>query len=52
MKNVITEIKSTLEGINSRLDKVEGKVRDIEDNRKHPISTTKRKKESKNMRIV
>ena len=31
MKNIITEIKNTLEGINSRLDEAEALISNLED---------------------
>ena len=44
MNNAITEIKSTLEGTNSRITEVEDKISEVED-RMMAISEAERKKE-------
>ena len=38
MNNTITEIKSTLEGTNSRITEAKDNLRDLWDNIKHPNS--------------
>ena len=46
MKNIGTEIKNTLERINSRLYDTEEQISDLEDRivKNHPIRTAKRRK--------
>jgi len=46
MNNAITEIKSTLEGTNSRITEVEDRVSEVED-RMVEINETERKKEKR-----
>ena len=45
MKNAISEMKTTLEGIKSSLDEAEDWISDLEDKvvKKHPIRATKLK---------
>ena len=47
MHNAITEIKSTLEGINSRITEAEDRISEVED-RMVEINESERKKEKKN----
>ena len=47
MNNVITEIKSILEGTNSRITEAEDKISEVED-RMVEINEAERKKEKKN----
>ena len=47
MNNVITEIKSTLEGTNSRITETEDRISETED-RMEEIYEAERKKEKKN----
>ena len=47
MNNAITEIKSTLEGTNSRITEAEEKIKEVED-RIVEINEAERKKEKKN----
>ena len=47
MNNAITEIKSTLEGTNSRITKAEDRISEVED-RMVEINDTERKKEKNN----
>ena len=47
MNNAITEIKSTLEGTNSRITEAEERISEVED-RMVEISEAERKKEKKN----
>jgi len=47
MNNVITEIKSTLEGTNSRITEAEDRISEVED-RMVEINEAERKKEKKN----
>ena len=47
MNNVITEIKSTLEGTNSRITEAEDRISEVED-RMVEIKEAERKKEKKN----
>ena len=47
MNNVITEIKSTLEGTNSRITEAEERINEVED-RSVEINEAERKKEKKN----
>ena len=49
MNNAITEIKSTLEGTNSRITGAEGRISEVKD-RMVEINEAERKKESKEMR--
>ena len=49
MNNVITEIKSTLEGTNSRIAEAENRISEVED-RMVEINEAERKKELKEMR--
>ena len=51
MNNVITEIKSTLEGTNSRITEAEDKIIEVKD-RMVEIKETDRKKELKEMRTT
>ena len=46
MNNAITEIKSTLEGTNSRITEAENRISDVED-RMVEINGAERKKEKK-----
>ena len=46
MNNIITEIKSTLEGTNSRITEAEDMISEVED-RMVEISETERQKEKK-----
>ena len=47
MNNVITDIKSTLEGTNSRITEAEDRISDVED-RMVAINEAERKKRKKN----
>ena len=47
MNNAITEIKGTLEGINSRITEAEDRISEVED-RIMEINEAKRKEEKKN----
>ena len=47
MNNAITEIKSTLEGINSRITEAEDRISEVED-RMVALNEAERKKEQKN----
>ena len=47
MNNAITEIKSTLEGTNSRITEAEDRISEVED-RMMEINEAKRKEEKKN----
>ena len=47
MNNVITEIKSTVEGTNIRITEAEGRINEVED-RMVEINEAERKKEKKN----
>ena len=47
MNNAITEIKSTLEGTNSRITEAEDRISEVED-RMVEINDTERKKEKNN----
>ena len=47
MNNVITEIKSTLEGTNSRITEAEDRISEVED-RMVEINEAEREKERKN----
>ena len=51
MNNAITEIKSILEGANSRITEAEDGISEVED-RMVEINEAKRKKESKEMRTT
>ena len=51
MNNVITEIKSTLEGTNSRITEAEDRISEVED-RMVEINEAERKKELKEMRTT
>ena len=51
MNNAITEIKSTLEGTNSRISETEDRISEVED-RMVEISEAERKKELKEMRTT
>ena len=51
MNNAITEIKSTLEGTNSRIMEAEDRIREVED-RMVEINETERKKQLKEMRTT
>ena len=51
MNNAITEIKSTLEGTNSRITEAEEKISEVED-RMVEINEAERKKELKEMRTT
>ena len=50
MNNTINEIKKSLEGINSRITKVEGRISDLED-KIVEITTTEQNKEKRMKRI-
>ena len=49
MNNAITEMKSTLEGTNSRITEAENRISEVED-RMVEINEAERKKESKEIR--
>ena len=49
--NAITEIKSTLEGTNSRITEAEDRISEVED-RMVELNEAERKKELKEMRIT
>ena len=51
MNNVITDIKSTLEGTNSRITKAEDRISEVED-RMVERNEAERKKELKEMRTT
>ena len=51
MNNAITEIKSTLEGTNSRITEGEDRVSEVED-RMVEINEAERKKDLKKMRTI
>ena len=51
MNNTITEVKSTLEGTNSRKTEVEDRISEVED-RMEEINEAERKKELKEMRTT
>ena len=51
MNNAITEIKSTLEGTNSRITEAEDMISEVED-RMVEINEAKKKKELKEMRTT
>ena len=51
MNNAITEIKSTLEGTNSRITEAEDKISEVED-RMVEINEAARKKENKELKEV
>ena len=51
MNKAITEIKSTLEGTNSRITEAEDRISEVED-RMVEINEAERKKESKEMRTT
>ena len=51
MNNAITEIKSTLEGTNSRITEAENRISEVED-RMVEINEVERKKEVKEMRTM
>ena len=51
MNNVINEIKSTLEGTNSRITEAEDRISEVED-RMVEINETERKKKLKEMRTI
>ena len=51
MNNAITEIKSTLEGTNSRVTKTEDRISEVEDTMVE-INEAERKKELKEMRTT
>ena len=51
MNNVIAEIKSTLEGTNSRIHEAEDRINEVEE-RMVEINGPERKKESKEMRTT
>ena len=51
MNNAIAEIKSTLEGTNSRITEAEDRISEVED-RMVEINEAKRKKELKEMRTA
>ena len=44
MKNIITEIKNTLNGINSRLDEVEDQISNLKDKVTENIQSEQQKK--------
>ena len=49
MNNVITEIKSTLEGTNSRITQVEDRISEVEDRIMEINEAERKKKELKEM---
>ena len=51
MNNAITEMKSTLEGTNSRITEAENRISEVED-RMVEINEVERKKEVKEMRTT
>ena len=51
MNNLITEIKNTLEGTNSRITEVEDRISEVED-RMVEINEAEKKKELKEMRTT
>ena len=51
MNNAITEMKSTLEGTNSRITEAENRINEVED-RAAKINESERKKELKEMRTT
>ena len=51
MNNTITEIKSTLEGTNSRITEAEDRISEVED-RMLEVNEAERKKELKEMRTT
>ena len=51
MNNAITEIRSTLEGTNSRIMEAEDRISEVED-RMVEINEAERKKELKEMRTI
>ena len=51
MNNAVTEIKSTLEGTNSRITEAEDRISEVED-RMVEINETERKKELKEIRTT
>ena len=51
MINAITEIKSTLEGANSRINEADGRISEVED-RMVEINEAERKKELKEVRTT
>jgi len=51
MNNAITEIKSTLEGTNSRITEAEDRISDVED-RMLEVNEAEKKKELKEMRTT
>ena len=52
MNNAITEIKSTLEGINSRITEAEDRISEVEERMVDINNTGKKKKELKEMRTT
>ena len=47
MNNAITEVKSTLEGTNSRITEAEDRISEVEEDRMVEINEAKRKKEKR-----
>ena len=52
MNNAITEIKSTLEGINSRITEAEDRISEVEDRMVEINEAERKKKEFKEMRTI
>ena len=54
MKETLIEIKNNLQGNNSRVDEAKNQINDLKhkEAKKQPIRTTRRKKNSKKMRLV
>ena len=53
MKDILTEIKNNLQGINSRVDEAKNQINDLEhEEAKTATQNSKKKRESKKMRIV
>ena len=52
MKVTLSEIKKKLQGINSGMDEAENQINDLEHKKKTLNLNSKKKKESKEMRVV
>ena len=52
MNNAITEIKSTLEGSNSRITEAEGRISEVEDRMVEMKQRGEKKKELKEIRTI
>ena len=52
MNNAITEIKSTLEGTNSRITEAEDRISEVEDRMVEINEAERKKKEFKEMRTI